>query len=125
MTKNVTIMRGRRGKPELTNPAHRALRELGKHLLEARLRRRIPAALLAERASISRSTLQKIEQGQPGVAMGNYASVLFSLGLIDGLPAIADLKNDQVGLMLEEERLPKRVRLRKSSRNNSYSEKDS
>lgn len=111
MAKKATIKRGLRSEPELPNPARRALRQLGQHIHEARLRRRITGALLAQRASISRTTLQKIERGEAGVAMGNYAAVLFSLGLVDALAAIADLKNDQVGQMLDEERLPKRVRL--------------
>ena len=111
MTTIVNLKRGRRSTPELSNPARRALRQLGKHILDARLRRRIPAALLAQRASTSRTTLQKIERGEAGVAIGNYAAVLFSLGLIDGLAEIADPKNDRVGQMLDEERLPKRVRL--------------
>jgi len=41
-----------------------------------RRRRRIPAAIAAQRASISRTTLVKIEKGEPGVAMGIYATVL-------------------------------------------------
>lgn len=115
MRKNVTVKRGRRSVPELSNPARRALKQLGKNILEARLRRRIPAALLGQRASISRSTLHKIERGEAGVAIGNYAAVLYSLGLVDALAQIADPKHDRVGQILEEERLPKRVRLAKRS----------
>src|SRR5579864_2224711 len=88
----------------------RGLRKLGRDLREARLRRRIPVAILAERASLSRMTLSKIEKGEPGVSMGGYASVLFSLGLIDRLADLADVRHDAVGLDLEEERLPKRIR---------------
>jgi hypothetical protein len=42
--------------------------------------------------------------------MGIYATVLFVLGLIDRLGALADARVDTVGLALEEERLPKRIR---------------
>ena len=67
-------------------------------------------ALLAERAFISRNTLTRVEKGDPGVSMGIYASVLFVLGLEDRLGDLADAANDPVGLSLEEERLPRRIR---------------
>jgi len=91
-------------------PIKRALNTLGNDIRNARRRRRIPSALLAERASISRTTLVKIEKGEPGVSLGAYASVLMSLGLIERLSSLADSKQDEIGLMLEEERLPERIR---------------
>ncbi len=91
-------------------PIQRALSILGNDIRNARRRRRIPCALLAERASISRTTLVKIEKGEPGVSLGAYAHVLMSLGLIDRLSSLADPKQDEIGLMLEEERLPQRIR---------------
>jgi DNA-binding XRE family transcriptional regulator len=92
-------------------PVLRALRKLGHDIRDARRRRRIPATILAERASISRTTLHKVEQGDPGVSLGIYATVLFVLGMIDRLADLADPKHDSVGLELEEERLPERIRL--------------
>jgi transcriptional regulator with XRE-family HTH domain len=86
------------------------LRKLGGDIRDARLRRRIPVAVAAERASISRMTLNKVEKGDPGVALGIYATVLFVLGLADRLGELADAKNDATGLQLEEEHLPKRIR---------------
>jgi len=65
---------------------------------------------MAERASISRTTLNKVEKGDPGVSLGNYATVLFVLGLSDRLASIADVRTDSVGLELEEENLPQRIR---------------
>jgi transcriptional regulator with XRE-family HTH domain len=98
--------------PSLPLPVRRALSKLGKDIREARIRRRIPMAILAQRAQMTRMTLYKIERGESGVSMGAYASVLFVLGLADRLAGIADVKSDEVGLALEEERLPKRIRLR-------------
>jgi len=92
-------------------PVARAIRKLGHDIRDARRRRRIPAAILAERASISRTTLHKVEQGDPGVSLGIYATVLFALGMIDRLADVADPIHDAVGLELEEEHLPKRIRL--------------
>ncbi|MEX2273124.1 MAG: hypothetical protein WD690_16760 [Vicinamibacterales bacterium] len=76
------------------------------------MRRRIPVAVAAERASISRMTLNKVEKGDPSVALGIYATVLFVLGLVDRLGDLADVRGDVAGLQLEEENLPKRIRVR-------------
>ena len=95
-------------------PVLRAMSKLGEDLRDARLRRRVPMAVLAERASISRTTLANIEKGDPGVSLGNYARALFSLGLIDRLADLADARHDEVGLAIERERLPKRIRQRKN-----------
>ena len=92
-------------------PVRRALRKLGHDIRDARRRRRIPVAIMAERASISRTTLYKIEKGDPGVSLGHYATVLFVLGLVERLGELADVRRDGVGLELEEERLPERIRL--------------
>ena len=52
------------------------LNKMGEQIKMARMRRNIPAELMAEQAGISRSTLHKIEAGSPSVSLGNYASVL-------------------------------------------------
>jgi transcriptional regulator with XRE-family HTH domain len=91
-------------------PVRRVLRKLGHDIRDARRRRRIPVAIMAERASVSRMTLSKVEKGEPGVALGTYATVLFILGMSDRLADLADPRNDSVGLTLEEEHLPQRIR---------------
>ena len=96
-------------------PVLRLLRKLGRDIRDARLRRRIRAATAAERALISRTTLHRIERGEPGVSMGNYATVLFVLGLQDGIAELADRSRDALGLDLLEERLPQRVRVPRRS----------
>ena len=103
-------MRTSRTSVSLPIPIKRTLQKLGLDIRDARRRRRIPAAIVAQRASISRTTLVKIEKGDPGVAMGIYATVLFVLGVSERLADIADPKNDPVGLQLEQEHLPKRIR---------------
>jgi hypothetical protein len=65
---------------------------------------------MAERASISRTTLGKVERGDPGVSLGIYATVLFVLGMAERLGDLADVRTDEVGLELEEEHLPQRIR---------------
>jgi hypothetical protein len=77
---------------------------------DARLRRRLPTVVVANRSFIDRKTLGKVENGDPGVSIGAYASVLFVLGMTDRFAELADARFDRVGLALEEERLPKRIR---------------
>lgn len=100
-----------RPSPALPVPVLRALRKLGQDIRDARRRRRIPIAILAERASISRWTVNRIEKGDPAVSVGNYAMALFALGLIDRIADLADAMHDKVGRALEEEHLPERIRL--------------
>jgi transcriptional regulator with XRE-family HTH domain len=97
--------------PPLPLPVKRSLIKLGGDIRAARLRRRITTTLMAERAFISRTTLQKVEQGDPSVSLGVYATILFILGISDRIANLADPGTDSLGLELEEERLPKRVRL--------------
>jgi hypothetical protein len=68
---------------------------------------------MAERALISRTTLHKVEKGDPGVSLGIYATVLFVLGLEERIADLADPRHDAVGLDLEAEALPKRIRSRR------------
>ena len=89
------------------------LLKLGRDIQGARLRRRIPVLLMSERAGISRTTLYKIERGDSGVSLGAYVTVIFVLGMIHKLRDLLDIKNDSIGLELDEEQLPKRIRLRK------------
>lgn len=103
-------MKASRASARLPIPVRNALRKLGRDIRDARRRRRIPLAIAAQRASISAPTLIKLEKGDPGVAMGLYATVLFVLGMVQPLGDLADPKNDALGLQLEEERLPKRIR---------------
>lgn len=98
-------------------PAQKALRKLGHDIGDARRRRRITVKLLAERADISARTLNKIEKGEASVAIGYYASVLFALGMVNQVQNLADVSHDAIGRELDDERLPKRVRLPRKNKN--------
>lgn len=95
------------------NSVKQAIVRLGKDIQDARLRRRISTEIMSKRVFISRTTLHKIEQGDPGVSMGSYAGVLFVLGMLTRLKDIADIRHDAIGLELDEERLPQRIRYKK------------
>jgi transcriptional regulator with XRE-family HTH domain len=76
------------------------LTELGVNLKLARKRRKLTRNLVAERAGIARSTLQLIEDGNPGVAMSSYLQVLFVLGLEKDLLRVAS--DDLLGRKLQD-----------------------
>ena len=94
-------------------PVRSALIKLGQDINSSRRRRRISKALMAERAGIAINTLSRIEHGDPGASMAAWASTLFVLGMTENLRDLADPSRDITGLMLEEERLPKRIRYKR------------
>jgi len=85
--------------PKLIN----LLGEVGENIKLARLRRRLTAEQVAERAGISRSTLWQVENGLPSVSLGTYAQVLFVLGLEKDLQSIAN--DDILGRKLQDAEL--------------------
>ena len=96
----------------LTPTSVKIMKSLGGNIKLARLRRKLSAEQMAERAGISRATLWQIERGTPGVAMGSYCQVLFVLGLEKDLMNVAS--DDELGRKLQDasliikERAPKR-----------------
>lgn len=90
----------------------RRLRQWGADLAIARRKRGLTTAMVAERAGISRATYQRVERGDPTVAMGAYAMVMFGLGLPQPWSEIASPGHDETGLLFDVSRLPKRVRPR-------------
>jgi transcriptional regulator with XRE-family HTH domain len=79
------------------------LETVGENIKLARLRRKITATMLAERAGISRVTLRKVENGESSVTMAIYANVLFCLGLEKDLLRLAG--DDPLGRRLQDAEL--------------------
>jgi len=88
----------------------RVVAELGANIATARLRRRWPQKVLAEKAGITRPTLVAIEQGKPGTGIGAYVAVLWALGLHEDVAQLAAHERDLEGRTLEAARLPERAR---------------
>ena len=86
----------------LPKPA-KALATLGENIKLARLRRKLTAEQVAERAGISRRTLVSVEKGLPSVAMGIYVQVLFILRLSDDIAKVAS--DDKLGRKLQDIKL--------------------
>jgi transcriptional regulator with XRE-family HTH domain len=55
----------------------------GRTIRVQRLRQRITGADLCARLGISRATLHRLEQGDPGASAGAYFSALLTLGIAD------------------------------------------
>ena len=87
------------------------LKTMGENIKLARLRRKLTAKLVAERAGISRATLWKIESGNPSVAMGMYAAALHALnGMDKDLLKVAS--DDELGRQLQDAELINKNRRR-------------
>jgi DNA-binding XRE family transcriptional regulator len=91
----------------------RSLKKFGGDLADARRKRSLTTAMMAERIGVAKTTYMRVEKGDPTVSFGTYAMALYVLGFGDPFRDLVDARHDDVGLMLDSERLPKRVRLRK------------
>jgi len=91
----------------------RALTKLGSDIALARRKRGLTIAMMTERIGVAKQTYQRVERGDPAVAMGTYAMAIFVLGLGDKPFDIADPSRDEQGLLFDAERTPKRVRAKK------------
>ena len=79
---------------------------LGQRIQLARLRRKLTAILFAQRLGVSRDTLQRLEKGDPNIALGTYLRALRVLGLDRDVDALA--RDDELGRKLQDlELLPK------------------
>ena len=99
--------------PEFALPplVARSLLKFGRDIDIARKKRRLTVAAVCERAGISPPLYQRLVAGAPGTSVGAYAMVLFALGMGTPLDTLMDAARDSTGLLLEEKRLPKRVRI--------------
>lgn len=88
--------------------ADELLQQFGERLRLARLRRRLPAKQVAERAGMSPMTLRSLERGGSGVTMGAYLAVMQVLGIERDLDLLA--KEDPTGRALQDSRLRPRVK---------------
>jgi DNA-binding XRE family transcriptional regulator len=99
----------------LPSPVVRAIAKLGADISKARRRRRLTRASLAERSGVSEATLKRLEKGDGRVALESFTRALHVLGETERLERLLDSGTDELGLILMDEQLPKRVRQRKSS----------
>ncbi len=82
------------------------LEQVGEQIKLARLRRKYTVDLIAERVGVSRTTIWKVEKGDPGVAFGVYAKVLSAIGLPHDIELLA--RDDELGRLIQDSELLKK-----------------
>lgn len=82
------------------------LQRFGERLRLARLRRRLTAKQVAERAGMAPMTLRSLERGGTGVTMGAYLAVMQVLGIEKDLDLLGAV--DPLGRALQDARLTAR-----------------
>lgn len=105
----------RSGVSDVLPPAvKRSLASFGSDLATARRKRGLTIMAVAGRMGVSKNTYLRAEKGDPKVGLGVYAMALFVLGFGHPLGTLIDVSRDDTGLLLDESRLPKRVRMKKA-----------
>lgn len=94
----------------------RSLTKFGADLALARRKRGLTTATMVERLGVSKSTYVRLEKGDPTVSLAAYAMALFVLGFGDAFAELIDPRRDDQGLLLDAERIPRRVRARSAPR---------
>jgi transcriptional regulator with XRE-family HTH domain len=93
--------------PQKTSPLLPAtealLHQFSQRLRLARLRRKLTAKQVAERAGMAAMTLRSLERGGAGVTIGAYLSVMQVLGIEADLNLVGEL--DPVGRQLQDSRM--------------------
>jgi len=88
----------------------REITELGEHVRGWRMVLNLTAQQVAERADISRTTLRKIESGDPNVSFANVTQVLRALGALDLVVDALDPLGSDIGRLRAGNLTKKRAR---------------
>ena len=110
MTRNTLSKNG------LTLPAYQAIAVLGANIQTARKRRGWTLEEMAGSMLVTRKTLSRLEDGDPGVGLSVLAAALHLLGMVNDLQIVAAPRNDAVGMFAERQRLPERVRKKETKK---------
>jgi len=97
--------------PEMRN----RLRQIGSNLQVARKKRKISVKQAAEKMGTSLSSVRRMELGDPAVRIETYLAAL-EVYQLDHTLHFAAPEDDRIGLALEKQRLPQRIRSRKEKR---------
>ena len=84
------------------------LKQLGNHLAIARKRRKESRRTWAERIGVTEPTLARMENGDPTVAFGSYATALWLIGRSQALAELAAPEHDHGALDSEVRAAAKR-----------------
>lgn len=107
MTKNT------RARTSLPPACQKEIVEFGERISLARKRRSMTLTDMATRMMVSVKTVQRLEQGDPGIGFGVLITALMCLGLEKDIQCLAAMETDSIGLAHERQRLMERQRVRK------------
>lgn len=93
-------------------PIQRATRDLAEHFGAWRRLRGLTERQVADRAGVSRATIQRFARDPGSVSLENVLRIARALGLLDAIVRATDPLSTDVGRLRAEERLPQRVRHR-------------
>jgi transcriptional regulator with XRE-family HTH domain len=96
---------------KLPRKLEQKMESVGEQIKLARLRRNLTIAQVAERATCSPVTINRVEKGAPTVAIGIYLRVLYALQLDDDILLLA--QKDDMGRALQDLALKTRERASK------------
>lgn len=96
---------------KLPRKLEQKMQVVGEQIRLARLRRNLSIAQVAERATCSPVTINRVEKGTPTVAIGIYLRVLYALQLDDDILLLA--QKDEMGRALQDLSLKRRERASK------------
>jgi len=98
-----------------SNKTRAYVRQVGRNLRLARKRRQKTISEVAEMVGASLSTIKRVEAGDPSVKFGIYLALAEVFQLEDSV-RFAEPESDPIGMTLEKQRLPQRVRKKKDQR---------
>ena len=87
-----------------------AIERFGRNIARARRRRALKQVELANKAGISKVTMQSVERGAPTTAIASYFACAWALGLLEELTNPLAPERDEEGKAFEMRLAPKRVR---------------
>jgi transcriptional regulator with XRE-family HTH domain len=91
-------------------PVARSLKRLGANISKARRRREVDQATFATFMGVSLASLKRLEAGKPGVGLHMLVRALLALQRLDDFDQLLEAPNDKIGLIHQDDNLPKRVR---------------
>ncbi|PJI56043.1 XRE family transcriptional regulator [Methylobacterium radiotolerans] len=100
--------------------AVQVLRELGRNLKTARLRRNLTLEEVAGRIGVHRTTLAQAERGDPTVMAATYVAALWVYGLTKQVADLAAPESDEEGQALESASSRQRARSSSGGMSNDF-----
>lgn len=87
-----------------------AAKSIGENLSTWRKMRDLTTQELADKANVARTTISRLESGDPSVSFCTVVNVCNALGIADALVSATDPYETDFGRLRADQELPKRIR---------------